>query len=756
MAKLNQDALDYHSNGRPGKISVTPTKPYATQRDLGLAYSPGVASPCLAIKDNPEDVYKYTAKGNLVAVISNGTAVLGLGNIGPLAGKPVMEGKGLLFKIYADIDVFDIELDALDPELFIQTVKALAPTFGGINLEDIKAPECFEIEQRLKAELDIPIMHDDQHGTAIISSAGLLNAVEMAGKKIEDVRIVVNGAGASAVSCTKLYITLGAKRENVLMCDSKGVLHHERTDLNSSKMEFVRNTPFRTLKDAINGADVFIGLSVAGVLTKEMVQTMAPNPIVFALANPDPEIPYEEAKASRDDLIFATGRSDYPNQINNVLGFPFIFRGALDVRARAINEEMKIACVKALSELAKEKVPESVLTAYNARNIVYGREYFIPKPMDPRLITRVAPAVAKAAIESGVARITITDWDAYTEELGHRLGSENKLISMMIDKAKQDPKKVAFPDASDYEVLKAANIAYQEKMATPVLIGNEEKIRKLIEENELDFGDVEIIDNRNRPNDKLRRKYASVLFEMRKRKGMTLEEAVDKMFDKNYFAAVMLECGDVDAVVSGYSTRYVEAIKPALEVIGKKPDVMKIFGMHVIISPRGTYFLGDTTIDAQPDANNLVDTAIQVSKVVRQFNIEPNVAMLSYSNFGSNIGTSPTRVREAVKILHKDYPDMVVDGEMQLSVAVDKKIRKQMYPFNKLADKDCNVLIFPNLSSANIATHALQHIAGSETLGPILVGNRKSMQVMQMHCSVREVVNMIAIAVVDAQHLNNE
>jgi len=754
MSKLNQDALDYHSNGRPGKISVTPTKPHATQRDLGLAYTPGVASPCLAIKDNPDDVYKYTAKGNLVAVISNGTAVLGLGNIGPAAGKPVMEGKGLLFKIYADIDVFDIELDALDPELFIQTVKALAPTFGGINLEDIKAPECFEIEERLKKELDIPIMHDDQHGTAIISSAGLLNAVEMAGKKLEDVRIVVNGAGAAAVSCTRLYISLGAKKENVLMCDSKGVLHHERPDLNSSKMEFVRNTPCRTLQDAVAGADVFIGLSVAGVLTKEMVRTMAANPIVFALANPDPEIPYAEAKESRDDLIFATGRSDYPNQINNVLGFPFIFRGALDVRARAINEEMKIACVRALSELAKEKVPESVLTAYNARKIVYGREYFIPKPMDPRLITRVAPAVAKAAMDSGVARIDITDWDAYTAELGHRLGSENKLISMVIDKAKQDPKKVAFPDASDYEVLKAANIAYQEKIATPVLIGNEEKIRKLIEENELDFGDVQIIDNRNRPNDKLRRKYANILFEKRKRKGVTLEEAVDKMFDKNYFAAVMLECGDVDAVVSGYSTRYAEAIKPALEVIGKKPEVSKIFGMHLIISPKGTYFLADTTIDSAPDVNNLVDTAVQASNVVRQFNIEPHVAMLSYSNFGSNNEASPTKMRDAVKILHRDYPDMIVDGEMQLSVAVETKIRKQMYPFNKLADKDCNVLIFPNLSSANISMHSLQHIAGCQTLGPILVGNRKSMQVMQMYCSVSDVVNMIALAVVDAQNLD--
>ncbi len=753
MAKLNQDALDYHSNGRPGKISVTPTKPHATQRDLGLAYTPGVASPCLAIKENPDDVYKYTAKGNLVAVISNGTAVLGLGNIGPAAGKPVMEGKGLLFKIYADIDVFDIELDALDPELFIQTVKALAPTFGGINLEDIKAPECFEIEERLKKELDIPVMHDDQHGTAIISSAGLLNAVEMAGKKLEDVRIVVNGAGAAAVSCTRLYISLGAKPENVLMCDSKGVLHNERPDLNASKMEFVRNTPCRTLADTLIGADVFIGLSVAGVLSIDMVRSMAANPIVFALANPDSEISYADAKISRDDLIFATGRSDYPNQINNVLGFPFIFRGALDVRAKSINEEMKIACVKALSELAKEKVPESVLTAYNARKIVYGREYFIPKPMDPRLITRVAPAVAKAAIDSGVARITITDWDAYTEELGRRLGSENKLISMIIDKAKQDPKKVAFPDASDYEVLKAANIAYQDQIATPVLIGNEEKIRKLIAEYELDFGDVEIIDNRNRPNDNLRRKYANILFEKRKRKGMTHEEAVDKMFDKNYFAAVMLECGDVDAVVSGYSTRYADAIMPALEVIGKKPDVTKIFGMHLVISPRGTYFLADTTIDSAPDVNDLVDMAIQASKVVRQFNIEPNVAMLSYSNFGSNHEASPTKVREAIKILHKNYPDMIVDGEMQLSVAVNKKIRKEMYPFNKLAEKDANVLIFPNLSSANITVHGLQHIAECETLGPILVGNRKSMQVMQMHCSVRDVVNMIAIAVVDAQKM---
>ncbi|MCE1197782.1 MAG: NADP-dependent malic enzyme [Marinilabiliales bacterium] len=751
MAKLNQDALDYHSNGKPGKISVVPTKPHATQRDLGLAYSPGVASPCLAIKDNPDDIYKYTAKGNLVAVISNGTAVLGLGNIGAGAGKPVMEGKGLLFKIYADIDVFDIELDTMDTEKFIDAVKIMAPTFGGINLEDIKAPECFEIEERLKKELDIPIMHDDQHGTAIISSAGLLNAVELAGKKIGDVRIVVNGAGASAVSCTKLYIAMGAKRENVLMCDSRGVLHHERTDLNSSKMEFVRNTPFRTLKDAIVGADVFIGLSVAGVLTQEMVRSMAPNPIVFALANPDPEIPYEEAKASRPDLIFATGRSDYPNQINNVLGFPFIFRGALDVRAKAINEEMKIACVKALSALAKEKVPEAVLTAYNTTKMIYGRDYFIPKPMDPRLITRVAPAVAKAAIESGVARHTITDWDAYTEELGRRLGSENKLISMIVDKAKQEPKKVALPDASDYEVLKAANIAYQEKIAIPVLIGNEEKIKKLIEEFELDFGDVQIIDNRSRANDKLRRKYAEVLFEKRKRKGMTLEEAVDKMFDKNYFAALMLECGDVDAVVSGYSTRYAEAIMPALEVTGKKPDVTKIFGMHLIISPKGTYFLADTTIDSAPDVNNLVDTAVQASKLVRLFDIEPIVGMLSYSNFGSNHEASPNKVREAVKILHRDYPEMIVDGEMQLSVAVDKKIRKQMYPFNKLADKDCNVLIFPNLSSANIATHALQHIAGAETLGPILVGNKKSIQVMQMHCSVRDVVNMISIAVVDAQ-----
>ncbi len=753
MSKLNQEALDYHSNGRAGKIAVMPTKPYATQRDLGLAYTPGVASPCLAIKDNIEDVYKYTAKGNLVAVISNGTAVLGLGNIGPEAGKPVMEGKGLLFKIYADIDVFDIELDANDPEKFIQAVKAMAPTFGGINLEDIKAPECFEIEQRLKAELDIPVMHDDQHGTAIISSAGLLNALDLAGKKIGEVRIVVNGAGAAAISCTRLYISLGANPKNVIMCDSKGVLHHERTDLNATKKEFMRETPLRTLAEALEGADVFIGLSTSGVLKKEMVRTMADNPIVFALANPDPEIPYAEAKASREDLIFATGRSDYPNQINNVLGFPFIFRGALDVRARSINEEMKIACVHALAELAKEKVPESVLTAYNARNIVYGREYLIPKPMDPRLITRVAPAVAKAAIESGVARKTITDWEAYTEELGHRLGSENKLISMMIDKAKQDPKKVAFPDASEFNVLKAAYIAQQEGIATPILIGNEEKIRKLIAENELDFNSVEIIDNRSRTQDELRRHYADRLFEKRSRKGMTHEEAVDKMYDKNYFAAMMVECGDADAALTGFSTRYPDAVEPVLEVIGKKPNVSKIFGMHVIITPKGTFFLADTSLGAAPDSDTLVDTAIQSAEIVRQFNIEPHIAMLSYSNFGASKKGTPSIVHQAVEKLHKDHPELIVDGEMQLKTALNKELRNKIYPFNKLGDKDVNTLIFPNLSSANIAMHILQHIADCETLGPVLVGNRKSMHVMQMQGSVRDVLNMIAIAVIDAQTL---
>ncbi|MDP4185364.1 MAG: NADP-dependent malic enzyme [Bacteroidota bacterium] len=756
MDKLKNEALAYHANGRPGKIEVVPTKPYATQRDLGLAYTPGVASPCLAIKDNKEDVYKYTAKSNLVAVISNGTAVLGLGDIGPEAGKPVMEGKGLLFKIFADIDVFDIEVDASNIDLFVNTVKAIAPTFGGINLEDIKAPECFEIEERLKAELDIPVMHDDQHGTAIISAAGLLNALELAGKKIDNVKIVVNGAGAAAVTCTKLYKSLGAKAENIMMCDSKGVIHTERKNLNKEKLLFARETPLRTLAEAMVGADVFLGLSVAGVLTKEMVQSMAANPIVFALANPDPEIPYEEAKASREDLIFATGRSDYPNQINNVLGFPFIFRGALDVRARCINEEMKIACVHALAKLAKEKVPESVHTAYNASNIVFGREYLIPKPMDPRLITRVAPAVAKAAIDSGVARVLISDWAAYEEELSRRLGSENKLISLIENKAKGNPKRVAFPEASEFNVLRAAHIALKEGMATPVLIGNAEKIRRLIAENDFNFDGIEIIDNRSREKDALRRRYAEMLYQKRQRKGMTLEEAVDKMFDKNYFAAMMVECGDADAAVTGYETRYAEAIRPVVEVIGKKEGISKIFGMHIVITPKGTFFLADTSMGAAPDSDVLVDTTLQAASVVRRFNMKPRIALLSYSNFGSQKEGTPSIVHKAVETLHRDYPDMIVEGEMQLKFALDKELRTKMYGFNRLNGYDVNTLIFPNLSSANIAMEVLKHISGYDTLGPVLVGNRKSMHVMQMGSAVRDILNMIAIAVIDAQSLSGK
>lgn len=753
MENLKKEALDYHSNGRPGKIEVVPTKPSATQRDLGLAYTPGVAAPCLEIKENKEDVYKYTAKSNLVAVISNGTAVLGLGNIGPEAGKPVMEGKGLLFKVFADIDVFDIEVDASNVDLFVNTVKAIAPTFGGINLEDIKAPECFEIEERLKAELDIPVMHDDQHGTAIISSAGLVNALQLAGKKIEEVKIVVNGAGAAAVTCAKLYISLGAKPENIIMCDSKGVIYKGRTKLNKEKQFFARETPLRTLAEALVGADVFLGLSVAGVLTIEMVRTMAANPIVFALANPDSEISYEDAKASRDDLIFATGRSDYPNQINNVLGFPFIFRGALDVRATCINEAMKIACVHALADLAKEEVPESVHTAYNASNIVFGRDYFIPKPMDPRLISRVAPAVAKAAIDSGVARRTITDWNAYVVELNHRLGVENKMISLVVNKAKGDPKKVAFAEASELDILKAAHIALKEGLAIPVLIGNAEKIKRLIEENEFDFENVQIIDNRSRNEDALRRRYAEVLYRKRQRKGMTLEEAVDKMFDKNYFAAVMVECGDAEAAVTGYATRYSEAVRPVVEVIGKKEGTSKIFGMHIVITPKGTFFLADTSMGASPDSTVLADTTVQLADVVRRFNVDPHIAILSYSNFGSQKQGPPSIAHEAVEILHREHPELIVEGEMQLKFALDKELRSKMYAFNCLNGYDVNTLVFPNLSSANIAMEVLKHIAGCETLGPVLVGNRKSMHVMQMGCSVRDILNIIAIAVTDAQAL---
>ncbi len=753
MSKLNQDALNYHSSGRPGKVAIIPTKPHSTQRDLALAYSPGVASPCLAIKDNKQDVYKYTAKGNLVAVISNGTAVLGLGNIGPEAGKPVMEGKGLLFKIFADIDVFDIEVDASDPEKFIQTVKAIAPTFGGINLEDIKGPECFDIEERLKAELDIPVMHDDQHGTAIISAAGLLNALGLVGKKLDSVRIVVNGAGAAAISCSKLYVSLGAKLENLILCDSKGVIHKERKDLTKEKQLFANNTKCRTLEEAVKGADVFVGLSVAGVLSKDMVKSMKKDPIVFALANPDPEISYEDAKASRPDIIFATGRSDYPNQINNVLGFPFIFRGALDVRASCINEDMKIACVHALASLAKEKVPESVLMAYNASNIVYGREYLIPKPMDPRLITCVAPAVAKAAMKSGVARQKITDWKAYENELNRRLGFENQLATLIFNKAKSNPKRVVFPEAGEFEMLKSAYIAKNEGLAVPILVGNAERINALIEEHDFDFSDTLIIDNRSEKEDKRRLAYAQAFYKMRQRKGMTQREALNKMFDRNYFAAMMVECGDADAAITGFSTAYPEAIRPVLEIIGKKDDVKRMFALNIMITDKGTYFLADTALNTAPDSQMLADITVNMADIIKRFNIDPRIALLSYSSFGTvrEFGSQAANVRAAVDVLHKNHPELIVDGEMRLRFALNRNARNKIFSFNKLADSDVNGLVFPCLNSANIAMEAIREFGHAETIGPMLVGNRKSMHIVSMGCSVHEILNMIAIAVIDAQ-----
>ncbi len=745
------DALKYHSEGRPGKIEVVPTKPYRTQRDLGLAYSPGVAEPCLEIEKDPENAYKYTAKGNLVAVISNGTAVLGLGNIGALAGKPVMEGKGLLFKIFADIDVFDIEVDVTDVDKFIETVKAIAPTFGGINLEDIKAPECFEIEQRLKAELDIPVMHDDQHGTAIISAAGLLNALEINNKKIEDVKVVVNGAGAAAVSCTKLYISLGVKPENVIMCDSRGVINNKRSDLNSQKKQFITTRDIDTLEQAMLGADVFLGLSVGGILNKKMVCSMADYPIVFALANPDPEIDYNEAIESKEGVIVATGRSDYPNQINNVLGFPYIFRGALDVRASAINEEMKIASVHAIAKLAKEYVPESVHSAYNESNIVFGRYYIIPKALDPRLLSSVAVAVAKAAVESGVARKIITDWDAYAEELRQRLGSENQLIRTIFDKAKNNPKRVVFAEGNNLNVLKAAQIALHEGIAKPIILGNPENIGRIVSENELDLNGAEIIDIRSQTEAGRRNHYANVLCEKRGRKGLTHKEAVEKMYDRNYFGAMMVENGDADAFISGYATRYFEALKIASKVIGMEEGMKTLVGMNIIMTKKGPLFFADTTVNAEPTADSLVDTTLSTARALKTFNIEPVMAMVSYSNFGSVRKGSPVKVNQAITKLHENHPDILVDGEMQLNFALDRNLRDETFGFTKLKGKDVNTIIFPNLSSGNIAYKLMKDLGGSENIGPILLGTAKPFHIIPMGCSVREIINMTAIAVVDAQ-----
>ncbi len=751
-----EDALNYHSQGRPGKIEVIPTKPHATQVDLSLAYSPGVAEPCLEIRRRPDDVYNYTAKGNLVGVISNGTAVLGLGNIGALAGKPVMEGKGLLFKIFSDIDVFDIEVDTQDVEEFIRVVKAISPTFGGINLEDIKAPECFEIEKRLKEELDIPVFHDDQHGTAIISAAGFLNALELIGKKPEDIRLVVNGAGASAISCTRLYINLGLRKENVIMLDSKGVLSTLRKDLNKYKAEFAVETGMTTLQEAIAGADMFLGLSVADILTPEMLRSMARDPIVFAMANPNPEISYEKAMGARKDLIFATGRSDYPNQINNVLGFPFIFRGALDVRASAINEEMKIAAVKALAELTKENVPETVNRAYKSKNLTFGREYIIPKPLDPRLITRIAPAVAKAAIETGVARTHIDDWEHYEERLRKRLGLDNPLIRDIRIKASQHPKRVVFGEAANYKVLKAVQELIKENIAIPILLGNKEEIHCLIEENSLELGQVTIIDPHSKEEEYRRDRYAEYLFGRRQRKGLNLDEAAELMFNPNYFGVMMVETGEADAFVSGFSSKYADVIRPAIQICGTNNPQKHIAGMYVVRTKTGTYFFGDTTVNIQPETHTLVDTTLLIAKAVENFNVTPHIAMVSYSNFGSVREGSPTRVHDAIQILHRDYPELIVDGEMQANFAFNPELRMSKFPFSKLRDMEVNTIIFPNLSAGNIAYKMMQEIGGAEVIGPLLLGVGKPIHILQMESSVREIVNMATIAVIDAQCVQDD
>jgi malate dehydrogenase (oxaloacetate-decarboxylating)(NADP+) len=745
-----QDALNYHSQGRPGKIQVVPTKPTNSQRDLTMAYSPGVAEPCLRIADNVDDVYKYTAKGNLVAVISNGTAVLGLGNIGPEASKPVMEGKGLLFKIYADIDVFDLEVNAKSVDEFVTIVKALEPTFGGVNLEDISAPTCFEIERRLKAEMNIPVMHDDQHGTAIISGAALMNACEIQGKKLDKVKMVVNGAGAAAVSCSKMYLSLGVKKENLVMFDINGLITPDRTDLDDIRLEFATTrTDIKTLSDAMKNADVFVGLSAGNVVTPDMLKLMAKKPVVFAMANPEPEISYELATGAREDIIMATGRSDYPNQVNNVLGFPYIFRGALDVRATAINEEMKIAATHAIAEMAKKPVPEAVNLAYNTTNLKFGKDYIIPKPMDQRLITEVSAAVAKAAIDSGVARKVITDWEAYYEELRSRLGTNDKLLRNLTNKAKQNPKRVVFAEADNYKILRSAQIVKEEGIATPILLGNEEKIKRIMRENDLDLDDVQIIDPRVKCENM--EEYAEYLYKKRQRRGVTLFEARKMLSDRNYYGACMVQFGRADALISGLTKNYVPTIKPALQIIGTEEGVNRVAGMYMMITAKGPVFFGDTTVNENPTVQELVDITVLIERSVKQFNISPRVAMLSYSNFGSNEGPIPEKTRETVKILHKQYPDMVVDGDMQANFALNSDLLADNFPFSTLNGKPANTLIFPNLESGNIAYKLLQEIGGAEAVGPILLGLKKPVHVLQLGSSVREIVNMITIAVVDAQ-----
>ena len=746
-----KEALAYHAEGRPGKIEVVPTKQHSSQRELSLAYSPGVAEPCKQIAKKKDDVYKYTAKGNLVAVISNGTAVLGLGNIGPEASKPVMEGKGLLFKIFADIDVFDIEVDASDIDTFIKTVKAISPTFGGINLEDIKAPECFEIERRLKEELDIPVMHDDQHGTAIISSAALLNALEIAKKDITKVKIVVNGAGAAAMSCSKLYLSLGAKKENIVMLDSKGVIRKNRIDLEGNKKFFATSRRCDTLDEAIKNADVFLGLSVANIVTKEMIQSMEKRPIVFALANPDPEISYKEAMSSRNDIIMATGRSDHPNQVNNVLGFPYIFRGALDVRATEINENMKLAAVKAIANLAKETVLDEINLAYDDNTLSFGSEYIIPKPLDPRLITAVAPAVAMSAIRSGVAKLEIPDWNKYRESLKKRLGLDNKLIRNLTSRAKRNPKRVVFAEAEHYKILKAAQQVSDDGIAIPILLGRKQKIIDLIAEFSIEFENLIIIDPKDESQKKKRDEYGDILWGKRKRKGLTQFEARKLMRERNYFGSMMVENGEADALISGISRNYRTTIKPALEVIGKRDDVKKVAGMYIMNTKKGTLFLADTTINMNPSAEELVDMSEMISKTVQKFNITPRLALLSYSNFGSTRTEGSAKMAKATALLKQRNPSLIIDGEIQADFALDTEKTAYIFPFSSLAEKQANTLIFPNLESGNLAYKLIQEVAEVDSIGPVLVGMKKPVHILQLGCTVREIINMVTLSVVDAQ-----
>lgn len=746
-----EQALEYHSSGRPGKIEVVPTKEAKTQRDLSLAYSPGVADPCKEIAANTEDVYKYTAKGNLVAVITNGTAVLGLGDIGPEASKPVMEGKGVLFKIFADIDVFDIEINEKDPEKFVQIVKSLEPTFGGINLEDIKAPECFYIEQELKKQMNIPVMHDDQHGTAIISSAALLNALELQKKKIEKVKFVINGAGAAAMACIQLYVALGARYENFILFDKDGVLHEGRTDLGPIREKFAVKKNDWTLQTAMKDADIFLGLSVGNVVTQEMVKSMAKNPIVFAMANPDPEITYEDATTVRKDIIMATGRTDYPNQVNNVLGFPYIFRGALDVRAKQINEAMKLAAVKALADLAKSPVPDIVNMAYNQHNMAFGPEYIIPKPLDPRLLSTVAPAVAKAAVESGVAQKTIANWEAYTLELNKRLGLDNQLIRVIGNKARRDPKRLVFAEADNQKILKAASILYDDGIAYPILLGDPTKINRIAEENNIDLTDIPIIDPRSDEMEAKREFYSELFFQKRHRRGINKYESLKIMKDRNHFGCMMVETGDADAMLSGLTKNYAEAIRPALQIIGTEEGVKKIAGMYLLLTKKGPLFLADTTVNFNPTAEELADITMMVAKEVRNFNLVPRIAMLSYSNFGSSDSPEARLVAEATKILKQRNPQLIVDGEMQGSLAFNKEILRDNYPFSELVDEDVNVLMFPNLTSGNVTYNLLKEVGGADAIGPILLGLKKPVHVLQLGSTVRSIINMALVAVVDAQ-----